>query len=51
MLGAKVASVRTAISHGKIKRQGRYAGQRPDWKKAYIRLRGGEKVPEFLEGA
>jgi large subunit ribosomal protein L23 len=51
LLGAKVASVRTAISHGKIKRQGRYAGQRPDWKKAYIRLRDGEKVPEFLEGA
>ena len=51
LLGAKVASVLTAISHGKIKRQGRYAGQRPDWKKAYIRLRDGEKVPEFLEGA
>ena len=51
LLGAKVAKVRTAISHGKIKRQGRYAGQRPDWKKAYIRLRDGEKVPEFLEGA
>ena len=51
LLGSKVASVRTAISHGKIKRQGRYAGQRPDWKKAYIRLREGEKVPEFLEGA
>ena len=51
LLGAKVASVRTAISHGKIKRQGRYAGQRPEWKKAYIRLRDGEKVPEFLEGA
>ena len=51
LLGAKVASVRTAISHSKIKRQGRYAGQRPDWKKAYIRLRDGEKVPEFLEGA
>jgi len=26
-------------------------GQRPDWKKAYVRLRAGEKVPEFLEGA
>ena len=51
LLGAKVASVRTAISHGKIKRQGRYAGQRPDWKKAYLRLRDGEKVPEVREGA
>lgn len=51
LLGAKVANVRTAISHGKIKRQGRFSGQRPDWKKAYVRLSPGEKVPEFLEGA
>jgi large subunit ribosomal protein L23 len=51
LLGSKVASVRTASMHGKIKRQGKFAGKRPDWKKAYIRLRDGEKVPEFLEGA
>jgi large subunit ribosomal protein L23 len=43
--------VRTSINHGKIKRQGRFSGQRPDWKKAYVRLRAGESVPEFLEGA
>src|SRR5713101_4152732 len=47
LLGAKVASVRTSIAHGKVKRQGRYAGQRPDWKKAYVTLREGEKMPEF----
>jgi large subunit ribosomal protein L23 len=51
LLGAKVANVRTALVHGKIKRQGRFAGRRPDWKKAYVRLRDGEKMPEFLEGA
>jgi len=51
LLGAKVASVRTAIAHGKVKRQGRFAGQRPDWKKAFVKLRDGEKVPDFLEGA
>ena len=51
LLGSKVAEVRTAIAHGKIKRQGRFAGQRPDWKKAYVRLKPGEQVPEFLEGA
>ena len=39
LLKAKVASVRTAIVHGKTKRQGRFVGQRPDWKKAYFRLR------------
>jgi large subunit ribosomal protein L23 len=47
----KVATVRTLIVHGKTKRQGRFAGQRPDWKKAYVRLREGTKMPEFLEGA
>lgn len=51
LFGAKVAKVRTAISHGKVKRQGRYFGQRPDLKKAYVRLKPGEKTPEFLEGA
>lgn len=51
LLGSKVDGVRTAISHGKMKRQGRFVGQRSDWKKAYVRLREGEKIPEFLEGA
>jgi len=51
LLGAKVASIRTSVTHGKIKRQGRFAGQRPDWKKAYVKLREGEKMPEFMEGA
>jgi large subunit ribosomal protein L23 len=51
LFGSKVASVRTQIMHGKIKRQGRFSGQRPDWKKAWVRLKAGEKVPEFMEGA
>jgi large subunit ribosomal protein L23 len=51
LLGPKVESVRTAIAHGKVKRQGRFAGRRSDWKKAYVRLREGQKMPEFLEGA
>ena len=51
LLGSKVASVRTNIAHGKVKRQGRYAGRRSDWKKAYVTLREGQKMPEFLEGA
>lgn len=51
LLGSKVASIRTAIAHGKVKRQGRYSGRRSDWKKAYVRLRSGEKLPDFLEGA
>ena len=51
LLGSKVEGVRTAIAHGKFKRQGRFVGQRSDWKKAYVKLRDGEKIPEFLEGA
>ena len=51
LLGSKVASVRTSIMHGKVKRQGRFVGQRSDWKKAYVRLRDGERMLEFLEGA
>jgi large subunit ribosomal protein L23 len=51
LLGSKVDTVRTSIAHGKEKRQGRYAGRRSDWKKAYVTLREGEKMPEFLEGA
>jgi large subunit ribosomal protein L23 len=51
LLGSKVESIRTAMAHGKVKRQGRFAGRRSDWKKAYVRLKQGEKIPEFLEGA
>jgi large subunit ribosomal protein L23 len=51
LFGSKVATVRTQIMHGKVKRQGQYAGPRPDWKKAWVRLKPGEKVPEFVEGS
>ena len=50
LFNTKVASVRTQIQHGKFKRQGRFEGQRSDWKKAWVRLKAGEKVPEFIEG-
>ena len=46
----KVAEVRIARVHGKVRRQGRYAGRRPDWKKAWVRLVEGEKQIEFFEG-
>ena len=51
LFGSKVRDVRTSLAHGKVKRQGRYVGRRSDWKKAYVRLREGEKLPEFLQGA
>ena len=49
LLGAKVADVRTSITRGKLKRQGRFVGRRSDWKKAYVRLQADQKVPEILE--
>jgi large subunit ribosomal protein L23 len=45
----KVERVRTANFHGKKRRQGRYVGRRPDWKKAYVTLKEGEKMIEFSE--
>ena len=46
----KVAEVRVANMHGKVRRQGRFVGRQPDWKKAYVRLAAGEKPIEFFEG-
>jgi len=46
----KVADVRILRIHGKVRRQGKFAGRRPDWKKAYVRLVEGEKQIEFFEG-
>jgi len=46
----KVEDVRLFNVRGKIKRMGRYAGKRRDWRKAYVRLKAGEKAPEFVEG-
>jgi large subunit ribosomal protein L23 len=47
----KVSEVRVANMHGKLRRQGRFAGHRADWKKAFVRLAPGEKAPDFFEGA
>ena len=49
LLGSKVETVRTAVAHGKMKRQGRFVGQRSDWKKAYVKLKDGQKTPDFAE--
>jgi large subunit ribosomal protein L23 len=43
----KVQSVRTQRVHGKPKRMGRYAGHRPDWKKAVVTLQKGQTIELF----
>ena len=45
----KVDMVRTANFVGKERRRGKFAGYRPDWKKAYVRLKSGEKMPEYAQ--
>ena len=50
LLGAAVDDVRTATTRGKLKRQGRFVGRRSDWKKAYVTLKAGQKLPDYLEG-
>jgi large subunit ribosomal protein L23 len=50
LFSVKVASVRTMSMSGKLKRYGRFEGKRPNWKKAFVTLREGEKMIEFFEG-
>jgi large subunit ribosomal protein L23 len=45
----KVEQVRTMVVPGKMRRRGKYSGYRPDWKKAYVTLREGEKMIEYGE--
>jgi large subunit ribosomal protein L23 len=45
----KVEKVATANFIGKIKKMGRFAGRRPDFKKAVVTLREGSKI-EYFEG-
>jgi large subunit ribosomal protein L23 len=45
----KVASVNTSNFLGKERRRGRYSGYKRDWKKAYVRLKPGEKMIEYAE--
>ncbi|MBW4039834.1 MAG: 50S ribosomal protein L23 [Acidobacteria bacterium] len=47
LFNVKVASLRTIRVVGKERKRGKFAGYLPNWKKAYVRLKSGEKVPDF----
>jgi large subunit ribosomal protein L23 len=47
IFNVKVDTVRTLRVHGKPKRMGRYAGHRPDWKKAVVTLKKGQTIELF----
>jgi len=49
LFSVKVAEVRTSNFEGKLRRRGKFAGYRSDWKKAYVKLQAGQKVPEFTD--
>ncbi|HEX2385146.1 MAG TPA: 50S ribosomal protein L23 [Candidatus Binatia bacterium] len=46
----KVTKVRLTRYLGKIKRVGRSSGRLPEWKKAYVTLKEGDKI-DFFGGA
>ena len=49
LFSIKVEAVRTSNFEGKLRRRGKFAGYRSDWKKAYVKLQEGQKVPEFTD--
>jgi len=49
LFDVKVEEVRTLRVRGKMRRVGKFQGQRPSWKKARVRLRSGDSI-EFFEG-
>lgn len=49
LFAVKVADVRTVNVRGKVRRVGRFIGQRSGWKKAVVTLAPGSKI-EFFEG-
>ncbi len=50
MFKVTVLKVRTSNFLGKARRRGRTIGHRPNWKKAYVTLKEGDRI-EFFEGA
>lgn len=49
LFNVKVLQVNTIVVKGKMKRQGRTAGYRPDWKKAIIKIQAGQTIAKFGE--
>ena len=49
VFSVKVAGVRTLNYDGKLRRRGRYAGYKPNWKKAYVKLADGQKMVEYAQ--
>jgi large subunit ribosomal protein L23 len=49
LFNVTVLQVNTIVVKGKMKRQGRFAGYRPDWKKAIVKIQAGQTIAKFGE--
>jgi large subunit ribosomal protein L23 len=49
VFNVEVADVRTASYKGKLKRRGRTFGYRPNWKKAFVKLKAGQRMVEYAQ--
>ncbi len=47
IFSVRVLSVNTINMLGKPKKLGKYNGKRPDWKKAIVTLKPGDKIADF----
>ena len=50
LFGVKVTGVWTSNQRGKVRRVGKSAGRRPNWKKAIVTLREGDTIEGIFEG-
>ncbi len=49
LFNVKIESVRVMKQRGKMRRVGRNQGRTKDWKKAYLKIKEGEKMIEYFE--
>ncbi|HMV99400.1 MAG TPA: 50S ribosomal protein L23 [Acidobacteriota bacterium] len=49
IFNVQVAAVRTANFQGKEVRRGRTIGRKSDWKKAFVTLKPGSTISEYME--
>ena len=49
LFNVKIENVRIMKQRGKMRRVGRNQGRTKDWKKAYLKLKEGEKMIEYFE--
>lgn len=49
LFDVEVEKVNTINVRGKLRRMGRYVGRRPDWKKAVVTLKEGQRIRQFFD--